>query len=123
MRLAEHTTTGHVTSTVREWKRAIGDGGHEFTVVHGRAQRSSVVNDVRDMRDELIELCGESVYNCSSSNSSRGRAHPSAASGRAATRLISASPTAAFVLGGCACGCERNAGSLDNSSSAMNSCG
>jgi hypothetical protein len=66
LRLQEHTDEhGHVTSTVREWKRRDwGAGGHEFhwwctdapDAFHGPGAV------YRTMRDELIELVGETVY-------------------------------------------------------------
>jgi hypothetical protein len=66
MRLAEHTDEhGHVTSTVREWKRRDwGDGGHEFHWWCTDAPDAFVARQPTyvTMRDELVELCGEGVY-------------------------------------------------------------
>jgi hypothetical protein len=66
LRLQEHTDEhGHVTSTLREWKRRDwGAGGHEFhwwctdapEPFHGPAPV------YRTMRDELVEFVGETVY-------------------------------------------------------------
>ncbi len=66
MRLQEHTDDhGHVTSTLREWKRRDwGDGGHEF---HWWCNDSPDAFVGRDpvyvyLRDEITELTGETVY-------------------------------------------------------------
>jgi hypothetical protein len=66
LRLQEHTDEhGHVTSTIREWKRRDwGAGGHEFhwwctdapDAFHGPA------HVYRTMRDELVEMVGDAVY-------------------------------------------------------------
>jgi hypothetical protein len=66
LRLQEHTDEhGHVTSTIREWKRRDwGAGGHEFhwwctdspDAFHG----PELV--YRSLRDELVEMVGEAVY-------------------------------------------------------------
>lgn len=56
---------GHVTSTVREWKRRDwGDGGTEFGWWCTEAQEAYVGADpvYVSMRDELVGLVGERVY-------------------------------------------------------------
>lgn len=64
-RIDETDQYGHVTSTVREWKRRDwGEGGEEF---HWWCTEShdafiSEVPVYETLRDELIELCGEVPY-------------------------------------------------------------
>jgi hypothetical protein len=66
LRLDEHTAEhGHVTSTLREWKRRDwGDGGHEF---HWWCTESPDAFVGRQpvyvtLRDEITEMVGEPVY-------------------------------------------------------------
>jgi hypothetical protein len=64
-RIDETDTYGHVTSTVREWKRRDwGEGGEEFhwwcTEEHHAFVGTTPVYE--SMRDELIELVGERPY-------------------------------------------------------------
>jgi hypothetical protein len=66
LRLHEHTDeSGHVTSTVREWKRRDwGEAGHEFhwwctSEPDAFVGRRTVL---REMRDELVELVGDEAY-------------------------------------------------------------
>jgi hypothetical protein len=66
VRLQEHTDDhGHVTSTIREWKRRDwGEGGHEFhwwcTDSHEAFVGTKPVYQY--LRDEIIELAGNKVY-------------------------------------------------------------
>jgi len=56
---------GHVTSTVREWdRRHWGEGGYEFHWWCTEAPDAFVGRTpvYKEMRDELIELCGEQPY-------------------------------------------------------------
>ncbi|HEX7167805.1 MAG TPA: hypothetical protein VF230_12560, partial [Acidimicrobiales bacterium] len=56
---------GHVTSTVRQWDRKHwGDGGAEFHWWCTEAEEAFVDNSpvYESMRDELVELCNEKVY-------------------------------------------------------------
>ena len=56
---------GHVTSTVREWKRRDwGEGGFEFHWWCTEAEEAFVgaTSVYREMRDELIEMCGAEPY-------------------------------------------------------------
>ncbi len=66
LRLQEHTDEhGHVTSTLREWKRRDwGEGGHEFHWWCTDDASAFVGADtvVVTMRDEIVELVGEPVY-------------------------------------------------------------
>ena len=66
LRLQEHTDDhGHVTSTLREWKRRDwGEGGFEFhwwctDAVDAFVGRTPVYVS---LRDEIVELTGEAVY-------------------------------------------------------------
>jgi hypothetical protein len=64
-RIDESDTYGHVTSTVREWKRRDwGEGGEEFhwwcTEEHHAFVGTTPVYEA--MRDELVELIGERPY-------------------------------------------------------------
>ncbi len=66
LRLQEHTDEhGHVTSTLREWKRRDwGEGGHEFHWWCTDSPDAFVGRDAvfKVMRDEIVELVGEPVY-------------------------------------------------------------
>jgi hypothetical protein len=66
LRLEEHVDdNGHVTSTLREWKRRDwGEGGHEFHWWCTETGEAFVGDDVvyRSLRDEIIELIGADVY-------------------------------------------------------------
>ncbi len=66
LRLQEHTDEhGHVTSTVREWKRRDwGEGGHEFHWWCTDAPDAFVASQrvYVALRDELVELIGEPAY-------------------------------------------------------------
>ena len=56
---------GHVTSTVREWKRRDwGEGGFEFHWWCTESPEAFVGRDpvYRHMRDEIVELVGEWPY-------------------------------------------------------------
>ena len=67
IRLQEHTDDhGHVTSTVREWKRRDwGEAGHEFAWWCNDDASAFVGHrpTYLELRDELTELCGEAVFN------------------------------------------------------------
>jgi hypothetical protein len=57
--------TGHVTSTVREWKRRDwGDGGQEFHwwCTEGPEAFTGDTTVLMSMEDELVELVGRQVY-------------------------------------------------------------
>src|SRR4051794_39783511 len=66
LRLQEHTDDhGHVTSTLREWKRRDwGEGGFEFHWWCTEAPDAFVGRTpvYLSLRDEIVELTGESVY-------------------------------------------------------------
>ena len=66
LRLQEHTDEhGHVTSTLREWKRRDwGDGGLEFHWWCTEAPDAFVGRTPTyvTLRDEIVELVGEPVY-------------------------------------------------------------
>ena len=66
LRLQEHTDDhGHVTSTLREWKRRDwGAGGEEFHWWCTEGDEAFVARDpvYRTMRDEIVEMVGEAVY-------------------------------------------------------------
>jgi hypothetical protein len=66
LRLQEHTDDhGHVTSTLREWKRRDwGEGGLEFHWWCTEAPDAFVGAQptYRTLRDEIVELVGETVY-------------------------------------------------------------
>ncbi|HEV7761922.1 MAG TPA: hypothetical protein VGO78_23100 [Acidimicrobiales bacterium] len=66
LRRVDHTDDdGHVTSTLREWKRRDwGEGGHEFHWWCTDAPDAFVGHTPvhREMRDEIIELVGEQPY-------------------------------------------------------------
>jgi hypothetical protein len=67
---------GHVTSTVREWKRRDwGEGGEEFhwwcTESHDAFVGTAPVYET--LKDELIELCGETPYRLFVSHVARAR--------------------------------------------------
>jgi hypothetical protein len=66
LRLQEHTDDhGHVTSTLREWKRRDwGEGGFEFHWWCTEAPDAFVGRTpvYVSLRDEIVELTGESVY-------------------------------------------------------------
>ena len=62
----EHTDEhGHVTSTLREWKRRDwGEGGHEFHWWCTDSADAFVGDDpvYVTLRDEIVEMIGEPVY-------------------------------------------------------------
>jgi hypothetical protein len=66
LRLQEHTDEhGHVTSTLREWKRRDwGEGGYEFDWWCTDAPDAFIGKDAvyQSMRDEIVELVGQPVY-------------------------------------------------------------
>ena len=66
LRLQEHTDEhGHVTSTLREWKRRDwGEGGHEFHWWCTDSADAFVGDDLVyvTLRDEIVEMIGEPVY-------------------------------------------------------------
>jgi hypothetical protein len=66
LRLQEHTDEhGHVTSTLREWKRRDwGEGGHEFHWWCTDSPDAFVGDDLVyvTMRDEIVEMIGRPVY-------------------------------------------------------------
>ena len=66
LRLHEHTDDhGHVTSTLREWKRRDwGEGGHEFHWWCTEAPEAFVGREpvYKSSRDEIVELVGAEVY-------------------------------------------------------------
>jgi hypothetical protein len=66
LRLQEHTDEhGHVTSTLREWKRRDwGEGGHEFHWWCTDSPDAFVGRGAvfQTMRDEIVELVGVPVY-------------------------------------------------------------
>jgi hypothetical protein len=66
LRLQEHTDEhGHVTSTLREWKRRDwGEGGHEFHWWCTDSPDAFVGDDLVyvTMRDEIVEMIGAPVY-------------------------------------------------------------
>jgi hypothetical protein len=64
-RIDETDTYGHVTSTVREWKRRDwGEGGEEFAWWCTENSDAFVggVPVYESLRDELVELCGQVPY-------------------------------------------------------------
>jgi hypothetical protein len=66
LRLQEHTDEhGHVTSTLREWKRRDwGEGGFEFHWWCTDSPEAFIGAQptYRTLRDEIVELVGEAVY-------------------------------------------------------------
>jgi hypothetical protein len=66
LRLVEHTDdSGHVTSTLREWKRRDwGSGGHDFHWWCTEAPDAFTGEDLvyRALRDEIVELVGRWAY-------------------------------------------------------------
>jgi hypothetical protein len=66
LRLVEHVDDhGHITSTLREWKRRDwGDGGEEFHWWCTEGGEAFVGHEpvYRAMRDEIVELIGDRVY-------------------------------------------------------------
>src|SRR5262245_26416776 len=66
LRLQEHTDEhGHVTSTLREWKRRDwGEGGYEFYWLCTDAPDAFVGKEAvyESMKDEIVELVGRPVY-------------------------------------------------------------
>lgn len=66
LRLEEHTDDhGHVTSTLREWKRRDwGEGGFEFHWWCTDAPDAFVDRDpvLTTMRDEIVEMVGQTAY-------------------------------------------------------------
>lgn len=64
-RIDETDSYGHVTSTVREWKRRDwGEGGDEFHWWCTESDDAFVATEpvYETLRDELVELCGEIPY-------------------------------------------------------------
>jgi hypothetical protein len=66
LRLVEHTDdAGHVTSTLREWKRRDwGDGGHDFHWWCTEAPEAFSGHRpvYQELRDEIVELVGQWAY-------------------------------------------------------------
>jgi hypothetical protein len=65
-RIDDKDAYGHVTSTVREWKRRDwGPGGGEFHWWCTDHPQAFVGGEpvYKALRDELVELCGEAPYN------------------------------------------------------------
>jgi hypothetical protein len=64
-RIDETDIYGHVTSTVREWKRRDwGEGGEEFAwwCTENSDAFVGAVPVYESLRDELIELCGQVAF-------------------------------------------------------------
>ena len=64
-RIDETDQYGHVTSTIREWKRRDwGEGGEEFHWWCTESSDAFVATSpvYETLKDELVELCGEKPY-------------------------------------------------------------
>ncbi len=80
LRLTDHTDdNGHVTSTLREWKRRDwGDGGLEFHWWCTESRDAFVGSEpvYRYLRDEIVEMVGPKVYEMMVGLLERGRWTP-----------------------------------------------